>query len=613
VSAYSAPLPSTRRATGGLAHEWLGRPIPWIVLAACAGVMLDAVANAFGRTGQSGGQILFWTAAVVVILPAALALLAYGLSSNERAGVVVIAGLALYAFKVLQNPFGFTYADEWSHLHNLQSILSTGKLFGSNSILPITSRYPGVESFAAAIARAGGLSAFAAGVTAIAAARVMIMLGLYLLYARLTGSARAAGLASLFYAGTPTYLFWAGQFSYESLALPLAIVAGFALIRWLRSPVGLPRRRWAAVILSLDAGIVVTHHITSYVFFGLLFGVCAIHLLWRRRRGAPWAMMAGVGLMTAAWLTFAANATVGYISGPLGSAYKQVLQTVDQASGPRTLFVSNGSVEQTSHLEGDIAIFGTLLIALAIYAGLHVMRRDLRHNPVILLLGLAAVGYLGTLPLRLVSAAWEAANRAGDFLFAGAALTAALGLISLMGGPARENVRRKLLVCGVVLMVFLAGVVAGWPTSLRLARPAEVVSGGRTLVPEVVAAARWSGAMLGSAHRVGAQEADARIFLDDARQTAYAGTGPDIQDLLNNTSLQPWQRNLLGSLQVDLIVSDLREISSDNTAGYFFDVGAPRLAAPPTQTKFEVPGVDLIYDAGTLKLFDVRALWGAAR
>ncbi len=62
-----------------------------------------------------------------------------------------MVGLALYAAKLLRDPFGFTFGDELAHLHNLQEILATGGLFGSNSILPVTPRYPGLESAAAAV------------------------------------------------------------------------------------------------------------------------------------------------------------------------------------------------------------------------------------------------------------------------------------------------------------------------------------------------------------------------------------------------------------------------------------------------------------------------------
>ena len=261
---------------------------------------------------------------------------------------MVLVGLALYAVKVLQNPFMFTYADEWVHLHNVQSILATGRLFGNNTLLPVTVHYPGLEAATAAVVRASGMSAFAAGVVIIAAARTVMMLALFALYERLTGSPWLAGMGVLLYAATPTFLFFTSEFSYESLALPLATVALFALARRLHTLDAAARKRWATVVIVLDAAVVPTHHITSYVLFAVLVVVCLLHWLLRGRRGAPWVLAAIVGAMTAGWLFLSAGVTIEYIGKPLGAALTQVFQTLSQESPPRTLFVNTAGPDQTA-------------------------------------------------------------------------------------------------------------------------------------------------------------------------------------------------------------------------------------------------------------------------
>src|ERR1700690_4251771 len=212
------PAPPPRAVEQPSALGWL----PWIFLAVAASVMAVSGADALSRTGHRGASLVLWLALALMIFPAAVRLCGERARPGERLATVVVVGLGLYAVKLLRDPFAFTYGDEFPHLYKLQTILSSGRLFGSNPILPITPRYPGLETLAASIARAGGMSPFAAGVTSVAAGRVLMMLGLYLLYARLSGSERVAGLGTLLYAATPNFLFWSAQFAYESLALPLA-------------------------------------------------------------------------------------------------------------------------------------------------------------------------------------------------------------------------------------------------------------------------------------------------------------------------------------------------------------------------------------------------------
>ena len=58
----------------------------------------------------------------------------------------------------------------------------------------------------------------------IGVARLIMMLALFLLFERLSGSSRVAGLAALVYCASPNFLFWSSQYSYQSLALPLAVL-----------------------------------------------------------------------------------------------------------------------------------------------------------------------------------------------------------------------------------------------------------------------------------------------------------------------------------------------------------------------------------------------------
>src|ERR1700690_620323 len=241
------PAPPPRAVEQPSALGWL----PWIFLAVAASVMAVSGADALSRTGHRGASLVLWLALALMIFPAAVRLCGERARPGERLATVVVVGLGLYAVKLLRDPFAFTYGDEFPHLFNLQTILRTGRLFGSNPILPITPRYPGLETVAALIVHAGGVSPFAAGAITAAAGRVTMSLALYVLYVRLSGSERAAGLGALIYAATPNFLFWSVQFAYESLALPLAPGALFITLRWAQERDVAVRRRWEAVFAAI--------------------------------------------------------------------------------------------------------------------------------------------------------------------------------------------------------------------------------------------------------------------------------------------------------------------------------------------------------------------------
>jgi len=587
----------------------LGR-LPFTCLAVAAGVMVVSVADALSRTGRGGGALLFWLAVVLIIFPAAFRLCGEGARPGERIATVVLVGLGLYAVKLLRDPFAFTYGDEFPHLFNLQTILHTGRLFGSNPILPITPRYPGLETVAALVVHAGGVSPFAAGAITVAAGRVMMSLALYVLYARLSGSERAAGLGALVYAATPNFLFWSVQFAYESLALPLATVALFITIRWAQERRPDFRWPWEAAFVVVAFAVVVTHHVSAYVLVAFLLVVCLIHWRLHGRRGAPWLLAGGVGALTIVWLSLAAAGTVGYLRPVLTSALKQVIQTLARETPTRTLFANRGG-QVTPPPEIVIALAGIILLGLGVLVGVRRVWKQRWRNPLMVLLVLCAFVYLGTLPLRFVPAAWETVSRAGDFLFIGVGLTVALGVIWLLERGRRRRPRRQfVLVSAAVTIVFGSGVIAGWPSNERLAQPRQLAVGSTTLDPPAVVAAQWSGRTLSASQRVFAQDADARFFLVNGGQTAFTGGfAPDVDDMLDSRTLTPAMRKLLRSYRATLVVSDRRKISGDNLFGFFFDIGAPSLLSPATANKFDVGSANRLYDSGDLVIYGVRGLW----
>ncbi len=229
-----------------------------------------------------------------------------------------------------------------------------------------------------------------------------------------------------------------------------------------------------------------------------------------------------------------------------------------------------------------------------------------RREPLIVVLGLAAFVYLGTLPLRLIPDAWETASRASEYLFIGVALLAGLALswqLDRRPGPWMRTVA-----AGAIALVVCGGIIAGWPSDARLAKPLQVSVHGRTLLPPGYVAADWTGEELGTGRRIAAEDSDARLLLTRARQTAITGTHPDVQDVLRAELLEPWMPRLLHQERIAYVVTDRRTISGDNILGYFFDVGTPDLYPAAAAAKFDRGDVDRRYDGGNIVVYDVRGL-----
>jgi len=597
----AAAEPATRRRSGRLGA------FPLLALSAGAGLLLVSVADALSRTGRAHASLPFWLGIVAILLPAALRVAGAQAGSRERAAVVVLVGLALYGVKVLRDPFAFTYGDELAHLHNLTEILRRGDIFGTNSILPITPRYPGLESTGAALTALSGASPFASGILLIGAARVVLVLALYVFVERLVDSARAAGIAALVYAATPTFVYFSAQFSYESLALPLALAAVLAVLRWMTAPDRGERRGWAAVVVLCAAAVIATHHITSYALTAFLLAISLLHLMLRGRRapGAPWALTAIVGAMTVAWLALVAGRTVGYLSPVLTDAVHHVVDTIRRESGTRTLFKSDSGAESTPALERAVALLAVAVLAAGVLAGVREVWRHWRRDPVVVLLSLGAIAYLGTFPLRFIPAAWETASRASGFLIIGVALVSALAAVALM----QRRPRTRPLVAVAIVLVVAGGIISGWPASLRQGRPLRVRAEGHLIDPPGVAAARWTRSALGSGRRFAAEDADARLLVVDGHQVAFQGTNPDYDTVLQSPILNPWMVALLRRERIPFVLADRRSISADNIAGYFFDVGAPARYPAASTAKFDLSDVDRLYDSGDIVIFDVRGLW----
>lgn len=594
--------------------------LPAVSLVQAAGVFLVAQANVMSRADQGASSWLFWLGLLAIVLPTSARLLAPGVKRRERLGLVVALALALYLVKVVHSPVDVTFADEFIHLANVQAIRDTGHLFNDNSILPVTPLYPGLHIVTATVAGITGLTDFAAALIVIGAARVMLLLSIFMLVEATLRSAQVASLAVILYTANSNFLYWTAQFAYESLALPLAGIILFAIIihaRWRDAPRG--------VLLTAGAlipAVIVTHHLTSYALAALLLLACAIFALVFRRPG-PWKLALLSVLGAAAWLSLVASTTVDYLFPVVGRAARSMWALLTGEQAGRTLFAASGpvpGVHAAPLWERVVALSSVPLIVIGVLAGLWIVWRHYRDQPYAILLALIGAAYVPTQALRLTSAGWETANRASEFLFVGVAFLLALALRQWWRRWYQQPWLRNAITWSYVTLLFLAGVIAGWQPALRTGRVYQVAVQEHTLLPQGVSAAQWSETFLGEGNVMIADSANARLMLTYGGQSAYTGRVHGIRDLFFAEQLGRGEYEMLDVVDVEYVVYDERLISWDNMLGIYFErlppdipEGGQRLPEESEKKFDRAAAVDRVFDSGEITIFDVREVLDAVR
>jgi hypothetical protein len=492
--------------------------------------------------------------------------------------------------------------------------------------LRVTPNYPGLPAATAALASLSGWSIFDSGLLLIGGARLLITLGLYFIYEKLSGSARVAGLGAIFYMANSNYLYWTAQFAYESLALPLAVFVVFLLTLHQE-----PGRAWAArpaflVALLGIMAVTVTHHLTSYALAALLLLLALFSLVLSQEsrwvRFYQWVLaVAAIGAVLF-WTLEVAPGTFNYLFPVLDrtfGAFISVLAGGWEESG-RELFVSTSS-ERAPVWEQGVAIASVLLILLAIPFGLRVFWRRLRGSSLGWVLALAPLVYFPLQVLRLTGAGWETANRASEFLFVGIAFIIALAFLSPRLAHERTSVAVATgIFAGIIIM---GGIISGWPPWLRMAHPYPVAVMGpegkiESLDPQGVAAARWARIYLGPGNRMGADNSNARLMQAYGEQYALAGSEFGIQHLYTGDTIGSGEIEVIQVSGIDYLVFPYPYESWNQLRGLFFNPeegqagdedGFPQ---PFVVEKFDQnPDVERLLDTGNVVIYDIRGLQNA--
>lgn len=580
-------------------------------LTGAAGLALIGLSYNLHRTGRGGSadDVLFWAGFVLIVLPVALQLLRVELTRSERLALVVYSGLATYAIKVLHDPAAFTFSDEFTHLTTAEALRDHQALFHAGPLIggTVQSNYPGLHSITVALSDITTLSLFVSGLIVIGIARTLLLGALFLLFEAVSGSARLAGLGALLYMGSANYLFFTGQFSYESLSLPLFALI-FAVAIRIRDNERRQKIALTACTVLLIGATVTTHHLTAYAL-----AACFIVLAVMGRARAVWAptRAVGLGLFTLlaalAWSVFAAPDTGPY----LHYIARRTVNALSQSQNGTAHRPFQSSGPPTPMLERAIALVALLIVVVAVLYALRRLwkEREPVNAPGALLIA-AAVGFLVLFPLKIFPGAWETANRSSDFLFIGVAFMLSAVITHRNPGP-----RARAAIAGLITIAICGAFIQGWPSVVRLGQSLQTKANGATLDAPGLQAARWAIGNLPPGATYLADEASGRQLAALGAKTVYAGRAIQSPDLFSSATLPSWQRDRLADAHIQFVLLDRRKVSSDNLAGYFLQPrsnpsGGYGYYRPGVRAKYmRLPRSRMLYDNGDIAIFDVRGLY----
>ncbi|HKW22194.1 MAG TPA: hypothetical protein VJO13_12500, partial [Ktedonobacterales bacterium] len=441
----------------------------------------------------------------------------------------------------------------------------------------------------------------------------------YLLFERVTGSARLAGIATALYMTNPHYLFFDAQYAYESIALPMAVFVLFVAARAVH--LGDTLRTRLGFIIAAIVGVwtvVVMHHLTSYALMGFLLLWMLASLLRSRRTwdSVSLGIFVLLGMASVAfWLVYTQSRALAYLTPVVAGAVHQLQLILVGEAATRQLFHDYGG-GVTPLWQRVVASGSVGLILVGIVPGIFWIWRN-RVNAAVLALAIWALLYVPSQALRLSQAGIEVADRATEFVFLGLATVLAIGMTQVKP----DILNRRVAIWALTLfttVLFIGGVIAGsGPDWERFPGPFLVSADARSLTPEGISTAQWASVNLGSGHRVATDRVNSLLMATYGRQRVITSLDDniDLSPLFTSLTFDDTDLSILRDAQIQYLVADLRLSTALPRRGFYFseiEPGAFNYTAPISKaalTKYDnLPNVNRVFDSGNIVIYDTGAL-----
>jgi len=627
------------RPTGPQGEVDDGAPcIAWscrLAINAGGALVFAALAANASRLGYDWASRAFYLSIAQMFVPVAARLMLPQVSRQERIVNLAIVALGLFALRVIRGPIYFIGHDEYLHWVTAQHILENGRLFTPNVLFPVGPSFPGLEIITTAVASLAGASVFTSSITVLGAARAVFVGALFVVYERMTGSARVAALGCMFYMGASTFVFFDTYFSYESLALALLVLALL-----LDQKIGAVRER-APVPLLVLFGIVVfalsmTHHVTAYAVGGILLAVLLLEAIRLGPLRVPFPLLVIAACALAgpiAWSNAMGNPVGGYLGPVFENGLKETTAFFHSAPASRKLFTSDdGTVAplwERLTMVGSVALIAAGL-SLGFFRSLSWAKARVAErfppawselfvwkNSRLVLFVLLTPLYPMSIVFRMTRSGWEIGNRIGPFAFLGVGVVIAICVVTLLQGQSRSGFR-AMLIAMLATAIVVGGIISSEGPRILVPAQYQVSADAASIEPMSVEAALWTKEWLGPARHFVADRVNQLLLSGFAGQfvSTTLGQGYDAGVVIVSKEFGRNESAVIETLGLDYLFVDLRLSTGLPVVGSYFDGGlADQMLTKPPQPasmlKFNsVPGVSRVFDNGYSVIFDVRALSG---
>ncbi|HXZ62532.1 MAG TPA: hypothetical protein VEG62_07310 [Acidimicrobiales bacterium] len=597
-----------------------------VIALAGAGLLMQGVADSLSRNGDSSTALRLFVVGMALLFGAcAWRLTGAPARRNERLLVSLVLGLGLLASYVMRYPLLLTSYDELQQRATLSHLLSSRALFPTNTLLPVSPYYPGLELATAAARWLTGLPLAVDQVIVLTSVRVLLVLGVFLLVERACGSARAGGVGALVYMANPQFYGFDSEYAYETIALALGVAAVYLLFTSVdRARPGIGRLFLLA--LCTVAAVVVTHHLTGWLTVGFVV-VWAIGLAFsaRFRKGTPtlrarWraqARVIGIAaaisvVLGATWTQFVGSRITAYLGPIFSAAYSDIVSALGNLHGNRQVFESaSGSVTPTWDI---VLILGSAvawcLILLPSLYGV-AFKRSIRGGPLRFMPAVIAATYPILLLANISTTSKAVAGRATAFTFFGVALVVGAWVARRIAHrprwPERVATIAVAILCAVGSLLFGIG-----PIVSVLPGPYQVGADELSLGSPSLAVAHWADMNIPAGTHVAADRDNGDLL------NAIAGVDPVTAEaglvdpvlLYFDHRLTPYDISTIRRGDIRYVFVDDRLTQGLPLYGVYVADGEPQTRLTLEQlNKFDsYPGIRRVYDNGPIKVYDVSAL-----
>jgi hypothetical protein len=594
------------------------------------GLLLVGVGDALGRTGHESPVVpLFLAGLIFIFAPCAWRLTGTAATRNERVWVSVILGLALLASYVFRSPLIFDNFDELAHGATLTRLLDSRTLFQDNPILPVSPYYPGIELVTVAARWLTGLPLLLDQMVVLALARIVTVLCVFLIVERACHSSRAGGIGALIYTANPEFYSLGAQYGYQTLALAFAVAVVYLLFVSIDAAQPKRGRLFALALVSI-AGLVVSHHVTSWLTIGFLvvwaaalrfIGPSGRQFARRQERRKEQSRIVGLAalaglVLVGAWSAFLGHILTGYIDPIIQEGARSAADILSQLHGNRKLFQNSaggGSPYWEEALIFASAVLFCLIILISLCAVL--WKKSVRGGRLRYLPAAIAATYPLAMLTNVSSEAKDVGSRTTTFIFFGVAVVVGGWLAGRL--VRQRRVIERMATIAVLVVCFLGSTLyGGGPLPILVNGPYIVGAHERSLGAPSLALANWVSTHLPAGSHVAADRDNAGLLNDFGQVDPVSPlNGSDNPaPLFFDQQLTPSDIALIRKDDIRYIVIDTRLTEGLPLFGAYIapgETGRPtRLTAAELEKFNSVPGVYRIYDNGAIQVYDLSRLLG---